>query len=51
MSNNTNIKREIEILREQLTHIMENCNPAEALELSKKLDELIVEYQRSGGLA
>lgn len=50
MSNNTILKREIEKLREQLSCIMDSCSPDEALELSEKLDALIAEYQRTGGM-
>lgn len=47
MSKNTSSKREIENLREQLNSIMDKCTPDEALELSEKLDSLIVKYLKS----
>ena len=51
MSNNTALKKEINKLREQLTCIMDNSSPADVLELSKKLDVLILKYLTSGGMA
>jgi transcriptional antiterminator len=44
------LKKEIEKLREQLMCIVDNSGPDEALELSEKLDALIAEYQRTGGM-